>query len=128
AVLRAVLARDEAEALGLVEPLHGTSGTHSLLLFVPGVIGVRRTRTDRAPVFRGLFVPAVSAVAVRAAQRKRTRTLERPGPLVAGLRQPCRSSFARRALNLARACAQIKTGVWSRVATRPPLTAHRSGS
>src|SRR5690606_9978304 len=31
AVLRAVLARDEPEALGLVEPLHGSPGTHSLL-------------------------------------------------------------------------------------------------
>src|SRR5690606_7683936 len=93
AVLRAVLARDEPEALGLVEPLHGSPGTHSLLLFVPGVIGVRRTRTDRAPVLRGLHAPAVLGVAVRITQRKRTRTMSAQvlALLVPGLRAGVRS-------------------------------------
>jgi hypothetical protein len=34
AVLRAVFRRDEAEALAVVEPLHGSDGTHSELLWV----------------------------------------------------------------------------------------------
>src|SRR4029453_18561082 len=50
AVLLAVLRGDEPEALGVVEPLHGTDGTHAESSFVMLVIGTRHSLAYRLPV------------------------------------------------------------------------------
>src|SRR5690606_15740810 len=46
AVLRSVLRRDEAEALGVVEPLHGATCTHTVLLLLVDEVEHGIPRTD----------------------------------------------------------------------------------
>ena len=74
AVLLAVLRGDEPEALGVVEPLHGTGGTHAESSFVLLVIGTRHSLAYRLPV----LVTCRPHAGPRRLQRK--RALRIPGP------------------------------------------------
>src|SRR5690625_4503301 len=48
AVLRTILGRDEAKTLGVIEPLHNSCGTHTVLLSFGTDVEVRYVRTNRA--------------------------------------------------------------------------------